>query len=256
MAATHPFSLEGRVALVTGGATGIGMACAVALAEAGADVAITVNRSPGTEALAAIRATGRRALELPADLSAMDAAAMSALVAKVEFELGPLAILVNNAGIIRRADAVDYSEDDWSAVISTNLDAVWRLTQAAGKVMTARGHGRIVTIASLLSFQGGIRVPAYAASKHAVAGLTKALANEWAAKGVSVNAIAPGYIVTANTDALRADPKRSADILSRIPAGRWGDAKDIAGAAVFLASDAAVYVNGHIMTVDGGWMAR
>lgn len=254
--ARSPFSLEGRVALVTGGATGIGMASAVALAAAGADVALTVNRSPGDEAVRAIEALGRKALAVSADLANLDGKGMTALVADVERQLGPLNILVNNAGIIRRADAVDFPEDDWSAVIQTNLDAVWRLTQAAGKVMVARKSGRIVTIASLLSFQGGIRVPAYAASKHAVAGLTKALANEWAAHGVSVNAVAPGYIETANTEALRADPKRSADILARIPAGRWGQPSDIAGAVVFLASDAAQYINGHVLTVDGGWMAR
>jgi 2-deoxy-D-gluconate 3-dehydrogenase len=253
---TTSFSLEGKVALVTGGATGIGRACAIALAKAGADVALTVNRSPAAETVAAIRAAGRKALEVPVDLAALDAAGGDNLVDAVEASLGPIDILVNNAGIIRRADAVDYSDEDWSAVIAANLDAVWRLTRAAGRRMVARKSGRVVTIASLLSFQGGIRVPAYAASKHAVAGLTKALANEWAAHGVSVNAIAPGYIVTANTEALRADPKRSADILGRIPAGRWGDPADIAGACVFLSSPAAAYVNGHVLVVDGGWMAR
>jgi 2-deoxy-D-gluconate 3-dehydrogenase len=250
------FSLQGKVALVTGGATGIGQACAIALAEAGADVAITVNRSPGDDTAGKVLSHGRRAAQVPADLAALDSAGMDRLVDTVEAELGPVDILINNAGIIRRADAVDYSDADWSAVISANLDAVWRLTRAAGRRMVARKQGRIVTIASLLSFQGGIRVPAYAASKHAVAGLTKALANEWAAHGVSVNAIAPGYIVTANTEALRADPKRSADILGRIPAGRWGDPSDIAGACVFLSSPAAAYVNGHVLVVDGGWMAR
>jgi 2-dehydro-3-deoxy-D-gluconate 5-dehydrogenase len=254
--ASHPFSLAGKVALVTGGATGIGQACAVALAEAGADVAITVHRSPGAGTAEAVRATGRRCAEIGADLASLDAAGMESLVADVGRALGPLDILVNNAGIIRRADAVDYSDEDWSAVMGANLDSVWRLTRAAGRGMLARGGGRVVNIASLLSFQGGIRVPAYAAAKHAVAGLTKALANEWAPSGISVNAIAPGYIVTANTAALRADPKRSADILSRIPAGRWGDPADIAGACVFLSGPAAAYINGHVLAVDGGWLAR
>jgi 2-deoxy-D-gluconate 3-dehydrogenase len=253
---TDPFSLAGKVALVTGGATGIGQACAAALALAGADIAITVNRSPGAGTAAMVVAAGRRAIEVPADLAALDGGGMHRLVSEVEAKLGPIDILVNNAGIIRRADAVDYAEEDWSAVVGANLDAVWRLTQACGRGMVARRSGRIVNIASLLSFQGGIRVPAYAASKHAVAGLTKALANEWAASGVCVNAIAPGYIVTANTDALRADPKRSADILARIPASRWGDPADIAGACVFLCAPASAYVNGQVLAVDGGWMAR
>ena len=165
-------------------------------------------------------------------------------------------ILVNNAGIIRRADAADHSDADWDAVMDVDLDAVWRLSRAAGRRMLAAGHGRIVNIASLLSFQGGIRVPSYTAAKHAVAGLTKALANEWAGEGVAVNAIAPGYIATDNTQALRDDTERNRQILERIPAGRWGDPRDIAGAAVFLASSAADYVHGHVLVVDGGWLAR
>ncbi len=250
------FSLSGQIALVTGGATGIGAAIATALARAGADVAVTVNSSPADETCAAIRAAGRQAAEVRADLAALDTKGCAALVDEVEAGLGPVSILINNAGTIRRADAVDMTEDDWSAVIDINLNAVWLLTQAAGTRMVARGRGKIISIASLLSFQGGIRVPAYTASKHAVAGLTKALANEWAPRGVNVNAIAPGYIVTANTKALREDPLRSRQILDRIPAGRWGEAADIAGTAVFLASPAADYIHGQILAVDGGWLAR
>jgi len=171
-------------------------------------------------------------------------------------ELGGLDILVNNAGIIRRADALDFSEEDWDAVIDTNLKSVFFLCQAAGRHMIAQGRGKIINIASLLSFQGGIRVPSYTASKSGVAGLTKLLANEWAAKGININAIAPGYIATNNTAALQADEVRNRQILERIPAGRWGKASDLGGAAVFLASSASDYINGHILAVDGGWLAR
>ncbi|MGL5009521.1 MAG: SDR family oxidoreductase [Paracoccaceae bacterium] len=250
------FSLAGQTALVTGGATGIGAAIAVALAAAGADVAITMLKRPGDDVVAAVAGAGRKAMDIAADLAAMDGPAMTAMMDQVEAGLGPVSILVNNAGIIRRADAAVYQADDWDAVIEVNLNAVWRLTQAAGSRMLRRGNGSIVTIASLLSFQGGVRVPAYAASKHAVAGMTKALANEWAASGVNVNAIAPGYIETANTEALRADETRSRQILERIPAARWGKPEDIAGAAVFLASDAARYIHGQVIAVDGGWLAR
>jgi 2-dehydro-3-deoxy-D-gluconate 5-dehydrogenase len=250
------FSLAGQTALVTGGATGIGAAIAIAFATAGADVAITVNTRSGGDVLSSVRQTGRKAMEVPADLARMDGAAMERMVDAVEAGLGPVSVLVNSAGIIRRADAAQYSATDWDAVIDVNLNAVWRVTQAVGNRMIARSRGSIVTIASLLSFQGGIRVPAYTASKHAVAGLTKALANEWAAHGVNVNAIAPGYIETANTEALRADAARSRQILDRIPAGRWGRPEDIAGTAVFLASDAARYVHGQVIAVDGGWLAR
>ena len=250
------FSLRGRRALVTGGATGIGQAIAAALAGAGADVAVTTHNHPADETLSAIEATGRKAHALRVDLSALDAAGAEALVDEFEAALGPLDILVNNAGIIRRADLIDHAEADWRAVIQTDLDAVWFLSQAAARRMRPRGHGRIIAIASVLSFQGGIRVPAYAAAKHGVAGLTKALANELAADGITANAIAPGYIVTDNTAPLRDDPERSAAILGRIPAGRWGAPGDIAGTAVFLASPAAAYVNATVLTVDGGWMAR
>ncbi|WP_048649339.1 2-dehydro-3-deoxy-D-gluconate 5-dehydrogenase KduD [Nitratireductor soli] len=249
-------SLKGRRALVTGGAAGIGQAIAIALAAAGADVAITTHARPGDETLSAVRRAGRQGHAVAADLGAMRIADAEALVADVEDALGPLDILVNNAGIIRRADAVDHPSEDWRAVMATNLDALWFLSQAAGRGMCRRGHGRIVNIASLLSFQGGIRVPGYAAAKHGVAGLTKALANEWAPLGVNVNAIAPGYIATENTRALRQDPERSRQILERIPAGRWGEPGDIAGVAVFLASPAAAYIHGAILPVDGGWMGR
>ncbi|MCD7061385.1 2-dehydro-3-deoxy-D-gluconate 5-dehydrogenase KduD [Pelagibacterium sp. HS1C4-1] len=250
------FGLLGKRALVTGGATGIGAAIAIALARAGADVAITTHASPGEDTAAAITAAGRQVRSLNADLASLDAAGAHVLVENLEAEFGALDILVNNAGIIRRADAAEHPQADWEAVMATNLDAIWYLSQAAGRQMCARGTGRIVMIASLLSYQGGIRVPGYTAAKHAVAGLTKALANEWAGKGVCVNAIAPGYIATANTKALREDPERSRQLLERIPAGRFGDPEDIAGAAVFLASPASSYMNGHILSVDGGWMAR
>jgi 2-deoxy-D-gluconate 3-dehydrogenase len=252
--ASDLFSLEGRVALVTGGASGIGQAIALALARAGAHVAITCNSQPADETLAGVQAAGVRGLPVRVDLA--EPAAAAAAVHTTQEALGGLDILVNNAGIIRRAEAEVHSEADWNAVLDVNLDAVWRLSQQAGRHMLERGQGRIINIASLLGFQGGIRVPSYTASKHAVIGLTRALANEWASRGVNVNAIAPGYIATANTAALRADEVRQRQILERIPAGRWGDAADIGGAAVFLASDAAAYVNGHVLAVDGGWLAR
>ncbi len=250
------FSLSGKRALVTGGAAGIGQAIAIAFAQAGADVAYTVHSRAGDETKSAIKAAGKRAHEIKVDLGTIDAAGAAALFQSLENDFGAIDILINNAGIIRRADLADFSEEDWRAVISTNLDSVWYLSQAAGGRMQTRQSGKIVTIASLLSFQGGIRVPAYTAAKHGVAGLTKALANELAPHNICVNAIAPGYIATDNTTALRNDPERSRQILERIPAGRWGRAVDIAGAAVFLASDAAAYVHGTILTVDGGWMAR
>ncbi|VAW14178.1 2-dehydro-3-deoxy-D-gluconate 5-dehydrogenase @ 2-deoxy-D-gluconate 3-dehydrogenase [hydrothermal vent metagenome] len=252
----HAFSLEGQRALVTGGAGGIGQAIAVAMAGAGADVAISVHKSPGDKTLAAIRNTGRKAHGLNCDLARLDEKSAQKIMDDLVLQFGDIDILVNNAGIIRRADAVDHSGSDWREVMATNLDALWYLSQAAGKKMCDRGNGRIINIASLLSFQGGIRVPAYAAAKHAVAGLTKALANEWAAQGVNVNAIAPGYIVTDNTKALREDQERFSQIVARIPAGRWGTPDNIAGAAVFLASSAADYVHGAVLSVDGGWMGR
>ncbi|MDR6146451.1 2-deoxy-D-gluconate 3-dehydrogenase [Sphingomonas sp. SORGH_AS870] len=249
----HPFDLAGKVAVVTGANTGIGQAIAVALAAAGAEVAC-VGRTPAEETAEQIRALGRRVVLIPADLSTI--APVQQVVDTTLAELGRLDILVNNAGIIRRADAVDFTEEDWDAVIDTNLKSVFFLCQAAGRHMIGQGSGRIINIASMLTFQGGIRVPSYTASKSGVGGLTKLLANEWAAKGVTVNAIAPGYIATNNTAALQADESRNKAILDRIPAGRWGNPGDLGGAAVFLASDAAAYVNGHILAVDGGWLAR
>lgn len=249
----NPFDLSGRVAVVTGANTGIGQAIAIALAQAGADVAL-VGRTPAEDTAAAIRDLGRRALIVSADLSSI--APVQRIVDETVAGLGGLDILVNNAGIIRRADAVDFTEADWDAVVDTNLKSVFFLCQAAGRHMIAQGRGRIINIASMLTFQGGIRVPSYTASKSGIGGLTKLLANEWAKHGLSVNAIAPGYIATNNTAALQADEVRNAAILDRIPAGRWGDAADLGGAAVFLASDAAAYVQGHILAVDGGWLAR
>lgn len=253
MTATSPFSLDGRVALVTGANTGIGQGIAVALAQAGADV-VLVGRSAMDETRALLTPMGRRVHEIRADLSST--APLAGLVEETVANLGGLDILVNNAGIIRRADAVDYSEADWDAVIDTNLKSLFFLSQAAGRHMIAKGAGKIINIASLLSFQGGIRIPAYTASKSGVAGLTRLLACEWAGKGVNVNAIAPGYFVTNNTEALRADAERNAAILGRIPAGRWGQPSDIGGAAVFLASNASDYVDGVVLPVDGGWLAR
>lgn len=250
---SHPFDLSGRVALVTGANTGLGQAIAVALAEAGADIA-AVGRSDMSDTAGKVEATGRRFLAVKADLSTIEP--VGRVVAETLEALGGLDILVNNAGIIRRADAVEFTEEDWDAVVDTNLKSVFFLSQAAGRHMIAQGRGKIINIASMLSFQGGIRVPSYTASKSGVAGLTKLLANEWAAKGVNVNAIAPGYFATNNTAALQADEARNRSILERIPAGRWGDPSDLGGAAVFLASRASDYVHGHILAVDGGWLAR
>ena len=249
----NPFDLSGRVAAVTGANTGIGQAIAVALATAGADVAL-IGRTPATDTAEQVRALGRRTEIVSADLSTI--APVERVVAETLEKLGRLDILVNNAGIIRRADAVDFTEEDWDAVVDTNLKSVFFLCQAAGRHMIAQGQGRIINIASMLTFQGGVRVPSYTASKSGIGGLTKLLANEWAKHGVTVNAIAPGYIATNNTAALQADPARNAAILDRIPAGRWGNPGDLGGAAVFLASDAAAYVQGHILAVDGGWLAR
>lgn len=244
------FSLHGQRALVTGANTGIGQAIAAGLAEAGAHV-LAAGRSPCDETVAIVTKAGGNAEAVTLDLADPAAGA-----AKLK-DLGELDILVNNAGIIRREDSVDYAEADWDDVMDVNLKAVFLLCQAFAKAAIARGTGgRIVNIASLLSFQGGIRVPAYTASKHGVAGLTKILANEWAAKGINVNAVAPGYIATNNTTALREDPKRSAEILGRIPAGRWGDPADIAGAVTFLCTPAAGYITGAVLNVDGGWLAR
>jgi len=247
------FNLAGRTALVTGANTGLGQGIAVALAQAGADI-VAVGRSPATDTLARVQALGRRVLDVRADLSTTGPV-REVVDAAIGLN-GRLDIVVNNAGIIRRADSLDVEEADWDAVIATNLKSPFFLAQAAARHMAAHGGGKIINIASLLSFQGGIRVPAYAASKSAVAGLTRALANEWAAQGINVNAIAPGYFDTNNTAALRADPVREPAILARIPAGRWGQPQDLAGAAVFLASRASDYVHGIVLPVDGGWLAR
>jgi 2-deoxy-D-gluconate 3-dehydrogenase len=249
------FRLDGRVALVTGSTRGLGQGAAIALAEAGADVAL-LDRGDATETAEHIRSLGRRVHIVQRDLIAATPEQLTAAVTEVISELGTLDILVNNAGTIRRAPAVDYRATDWDDVLSVNLDAVFHLSQAAGRHMVAQGSGRIINVASMLTFQGGINVAAYTASKHAVAGLTKALASEWAASGVTVNAIAPGYMATDNTAALRADVDRERAISARIPAGRWGTPADLQGAFVFLASDAASYVTGTIVPVDGGWLVR
>ena len=249
------FRLDGKVALVTGSSRGLGQGAAVALAEAGADVAL-LDRGDASETAERIRALGRRVHPMRCDFANATVADLSSAVSEAIDTLGGLDILVNNAGTIRRAPAAEYAAQDWDEVLSVNLDAVFHLSQAAGRHMIAQGSGRIINVASMLSFQGGILVPAYTASKHAVAGLTKALANEWASAGVTVNAIAPGYMATDNTAALRADVERERSIMARIPAGRWGEPADLQGTFVFLASDAAAYITGAIIPVDGGWLVR
>lgn len=257
MGANRPFDrwfdLSGRVAAVTGANTGLGRAIAEALAAAGADIAC-IGRSDPADTVAAVESLGRRGHWVKADLGAKPD--YSKLVAEVVTQLGGLHILVNNAGIIRRNNAIDFTEADWDAVLDVNLKSVFFLSQAAARHMIPSGGGKIINIASMLSFQGGIRVPSYTASKSGIAGLTRLLANEWAVSGINVNAIAPGYFATNNTAALQADVKRNAEILGRIPAARWGEPKDLAGAAIFLASAASNYVQGIILPVDGGWLAR
>lgn len=247
------FDLSGRVALVTGANTGLGQAIALALAAAGADI-VVAGRSDPADTGDRVRATGRRFHAISADLAHSSQA--TRIVAQAVSAFGRLDILVNNAGTIHRADAVDVTEADWDAVVDTNLKTAFFLSQAAARHMLPLGRGKIINIASLLSFQGGIRVPAYTASKSGIAGLTHALAAEWAASGVNVNAIAPGYFATNNTAALRSDAAREPQILARIPAGRWGRPDDLAGAAIFLASGASDYVHGVVLPVDGGWLAR
>jgi 2-dehydro-3-deoxy-D-gluconate 5-dehydrogenase len=254
MSATMPpFDFEGKSAIVTGASSGIGQAIALALGKAGAAVTL-VGRSSMDETERLCAAAGVRAQTVAVDLS--DLSAFDAVVAAGLRPTGAIDILVNNAGTIRRSDAIDYSEQDWDAVLDVNLKSVFFLSQAVARHMLAAGRGKIVNIASLLSFQGGVRVAAYTASKSGLAGVTRLLACEWAHKGINVNAIAPGYVVTNVTAALRQDPDRNAAILGRIPAGRWGQPDDIAGAVLFLASPAADYVHGAILPVDGGWLAR
>ncbi|MBT2658577.1 2-dehydro-3-deoxy-D-gluconate 5-dehydrogenase KduD [Bacillus sp. ISL-18] len=246
------FSLKGKVALVTGASRGLGQGMAVGLAEAGASV-IGAGMSDMSQTRKQIEAVGGVFYEIKADLSKHGAA--SQLTADALSVLGQIDILVNNAGIIRRDEAVNTQDEDWYDVINVNQHAVFQLCRDIGKHMIERGSGKIINIASMLSFQGGMRVPAYTASKHAVAGLTKSFANEWAGKGVNVNAIAPGYFETDNTAPIRENADRNASITARIPQGRWGRPEDLKGAVVFLASDASNYVNGHILCVDGGWMS-
>ena len=248
------FKLDGKTAIVTGAARGLGQGMALALAEAGADL-VVVDVLPTDETQGLARALGRRCVGIAADV--LDRAAIPALIAEARRNFDALDILVNCAGIIRRADFLDFSEKDWDEVMGINIDAVFLLSQAFARDVVARGaKARIINIASMLSFQGGIRVPSYTCSKSAVQGLTRLMANELAAKGIHTNAIAPGYMATDNTAPLRADEQRSAAILERIPAGRWGTPDDLKGAVVFLASAAADYVNGHTLAVDGGWLAR
>jgi len=262
MSAADNRECEGRVALVTGASRGIGAAIAERLAEAGGKVAVTartlepVDRYEGSlsETVDRIRSAGGEVVPIQADISKPDE--RRRMVDETVAAFGPIDILVNNAGIIRRNNAIDFTEADWDAVLDVNLKSVFFLSQAAARHMIPNGGGKIINIASMLSFQGGIRVPSYTASKSGVAGLTRLLANEWAASGINVNAIAPGYFATNNTAALQADAKRNSEILGRIPAGRWGNPEDLGGAAVFLASSAANYVQGIILPVDGGWLAR
>ena len=248
------FSLTGKVAMVTGANTGLGQGIALALAQAGADI-VAVGRSSPAETEAAVVALGRRFLGITADLERTGAAA--SVVAQAVKQAGRLDILVNNAGIIRRADALVFTEEDWDAALNVNLKTPFFLSQAAAQAMLEAGAGgKIINIVSMLSFQGGIRTASYTASKSGLAGITRLLANEWAARGINVNAIAPGYFETNNTTALRTDEQRNKDILARIPAARWGKPADLGGAAVFLASSASDYVHGTIIPVDGGWLAR
>ncbi len=248
------FDLTGKAAVVTGGGKGLGQGMAIGLAEAGADVVIVTNFSDAKETAEAITKLGRKAHTIVADLS--DESKLQDVITEAKNAFGRLDILVNNAGIIRRTPAADHAAQDFHDVVQLNLKSVFFLCQYAGREMLKQGSGKIINIASMLSFQGGINVPGYTASKHGVAGLTKAFANEWASKGVQVNAIAPGYMATDNTQQLREDPVRSKEILSRIPAGRWGTPDDLKGAVVFLASPASDYVTGHVLCVDGGWMVR
>lgn len=247
------FSLDGKCAIVTGGSTGLGQGMALGLAAAGADI-VLVDYVESTETAAKIAALGRNAVTVTANLMEMSSIPM--VIERTIGAFGKVDILINNAGIIRRNDAIDFTEKDWDDVMLLNSKTIFFLAQAVAKDMMKRNYGKIISTASLLAFQGGIRVPSYAASKGAVAQITKALANEWGKFGINVNAIAPGYMATNNTTALREDAVREKAIVDRIPAGRWGTPQDLAGAAVFLSSAASDYVNGHVLVVDGGWLAR
>ena len=250
------FRLDNKLALVTGCSRGIGMAIAIDLANAGADIIGVSNSMPkqGSEVEKAVEATGRKFYPYAVDFS--NRTALHAFIEKVKLDHPRIDILINNAGSIMRAPAAEHSDEYWDTIMEINLNAQFVLTREIGKRMVADKSGKIVFTCSLLSFQGGINVPGYAASKGAITSLLKAFANEWASQGVNVNGVAPGYIETDNTEALRADPERSKSILARIPAGRWGKSADLAGAYVFLCSSAADYINGSIITVDGGWMGR
>ncbi|WP_145561716.1 2-dehydro-3-deoxy-D-gluconate 5-dehydrogenase KduD [Yersinia aldovae] len=248
------FELKGKVALVTGCDTGLGQGMALGLAEAGCDI-VGINIVEPAETIEKVTALGRRFLSLTADLSKIDA--IPALLEKTVAEFGKIDILVNNAGIIRREDAINFSEKDWDDVMNVNIKTVFFMSQAVAKQFIKQGHGgKIINVASMLSYQGGIRVPSYTASKSAVMGVTRLLANEWAKHGINVNAVAPGYMATNNTQQLRKDEERSKEILDRIPAGRWGLPDDLKGPVVFLASKASDYISGYTIAVDGGWLAR
>ncbi len=248
------FDLSGRVALVTGASRGIGRAVALGLARSGADVAVVSRGEAVQETAAMIRQLGRKSVALREDLSREKAA--EAVVEQTVKNLGRLDILVNNAGTTRRAPCEQFTDSDWHEVMRLNLDAVFRLCRQAGCVMLEQGYGKIINIASLMSFQGGWNIPAYTASKHAVAGLTKSLAVEWSSRGISVNALAPGYVKTEVTAPLQNDPVRRPEIDKRIPQGRWAEPEDMVGPVLFLASDASAYVQGHVLVADGGWLAR
>ncbi|MGW9100098.1 SDR family oxidoreductase [Priestia megaterium] len=248
------FSLDGKVAAITGATRGIGRSMAIALAEAGSDIALLQRSKEFLGVKEEIERLGRKCFIVNCDLE--NASEVSEAISSVVAYFGKLDILVNNAGIQRRSPAVDFAEEDWDAVMNVNLKTVWLLCQQAGRQMLKQGSGKIINMASLLSYQGGITVPAYAVAKGGVAQLTKALSNEWAAKGVNVNGIVPGYIATDMNEALINDETRSRQIIERIPAGRWGQANDFKGAVVFLASDASAYIHGHLLAVDGGWLGR
>jgi len=249
------FKLDGKVAIVTGGAVGLGRGMALGLAEAGADIVAVGHTVEDSGVVAEIEALGRKAIYIQADL--MSTKPIQGIVDKAVETFGHVDILVNNAGIIRREDSVNFSEQDWDDVMNINVKTVFFFSQAVANQFLKQGTGgKIINIASMLSFQGGIRVPSYTASKSGVKGITMLMANEWAKHGININAIAPGYMATDNTAMLRADAARNAEILGRIPADRWGDPEDLAGAAVFLASKASDYINGYTLAVDGGWLAR